>query len=77
MLKVDTARLAGLSGSVSVGLRIEAIAQVPLLKDVAAESPERAVTRENTMNGISEQFRCVGIEAIDELKAHITMECWG
>ena len=77
MLKMDTARLAGLGGSVSIGLSIEFIAQVPFLKDVAAESPEGAVTRENSMGGMSEQFRCVGIEAIDEFKAHITMECRG
>src|SRR5260370_23549436 len=54
--------------------RIEFVAQVPLLKDILTERPERTVTRENAFDGVTQHFASVGVKAIDEIKTNVTLE---
>src|SRR5260370_42496721 len=56
----------------AICLRIKFISQVPLLKDIPAECPERTETRKNTFDGVAEHFTCVSVKAVDKLQANVT-----
>src|SRR5258708_31319090 len=56
----------------AICLRIKFISQVPLLKDIPAECPERTETRKDTFDGIAEHFTCVSVKAVDKLQADVT-----
>src|SRR5258708_37721238 len=56
----------------AICLRIKFISQVPLLKDIPAECPERTETRKNTFDGVAEYFTCVSVKAVDKLQANVT-----
>src|SRR5260370_21198924 len=58
----------------AISLRIEFISQVPLLKDIPAECPERTETRKGTFDGVAEHFTCVSVKAVDKLQANVTMK---
>src|SRR6266851_8867994 len=56
----------------AICLRIEFISQVPFLKDITAECPERTETRKDTFDGVAEHFTCVSVKAVDKLQANVT-----
>src|SRR5260370_38690295 len=56
----------------AICLCIKFISQVPLLKDIPAECPERTETRKDTYDGVAEHFTCVSVKPVDKLQADVT-----
>src|SRR6266700_324726 len=68
------ARLARLYWPMAVLPRIEFVTEVPFLKNVLAERPERAVPREHAFDVMTQYFTRVRVKAVNEFKANIAME---
>src|SRR6266446_2606501 len=74
LLKVDTTRLACLCRRMTIIPRIEFVAEIPLLKDVLAERPERAVAREDAFNRVTQHVAGISIKAVDEVESDVTLK---
>src|SRR5579884_896241 len=70
LLKMDATWLAALRGSMTGDLRIQFIAQIPLLKHVLAKRPERAVARKDIFDCMPQYLTGIDIEAIEQIEAH-------
>src|SRR5947208_9830417 len=58
----------------TIRLSVEFITQVPFLKNILAECPERTIAREDILYGMAQNLARINIQAVNQPKTNISLE---
>src|SRR5438105_1668845 len=71
---MDTARFTLLCWRMTIRLSVEFITQVPFLKNILAECPERTIARKDILYGMAQNLARINIQAVNQPKSNISVE---
>src|SRR5258708_39642537 len=71
---MDTARFTLLCWRMIIRLSVEFITQVPFLKNILAECPERTIARKDILYGMAQNLARINIQAVNQPKTNISVE---
>src|SRR2546421_12634985 len=58
----------------TIRLSVEFITQVPFLKNILAECPERTIAREGILYGMAQNLARINVQAVNQPKTNISVE---